>query len=130
MSFVSLVFTEQGFIHPDALTLPDVGALLEAVSAEDHDRGSMTEMAHLIALPEGATAGDPIRPAVLEVEPDVEDSKWMLATRTAATGTGMIDWQKVIRRRGNDGSFVLAVRPLDPLQRDRVDVPGTPYESK
>ena len=93
-------FPEQGFTHPDTLTLPDIGALLQSIGAEDDDRGSMTEVAHLVALLERRTAGDPIRSAVLETEADVEELEMDARDKDAATGTRTIEWLEPFRRRG------------------------------
>ena len=47
----------------------------------------------------------------------------MLATRMAATGTS-VSASPVASRVSDHRALVLAEQPLDPLQRDRIDVPG------
>ena len=47
----------------------------------------------------------------------------MLATRIAATGTS-VSASPDVRRRLDHRALVLAEQPLDPFQRDRIDVPG------
>ena len=48
----------------------------------------------------------------------------MLATSTAATGTSVTLSPLACERGADHRALVLAEQPLDPLERDRIDVPG------
>src|ERR1700684_1441239 len=104
---------EQGFTHPDAAPLADVGARLQPISAEDHDGGSMTEMAHFIPLAERSPAGDPGRAAIAEIEPDVEELEVDARHQDRRHGHQDDRLSGALETQRHHRPLVLAIEPLD-----------------
>ena len=116
--------SHQRFPHADSFAVDDSGAQREPPGGKDDDRRPVLEPAHLFALGEMRLARNHIGAAIADVQQDIDE---MQADAGDQDG-GDRDQQDALATRREGGfdqrPLVLAEQPFNPLQCDRIDVPG------
>ncbi len=90
----------------------------------EHDDGrAVFEPAHFLAFAHGGVAGNDVRAPIAQVQQHVEKLE---ANARDQDGRHRHQGEQRARRQAaaDDGPLVLAEQPLDPLERDGIDVPG------
>ena len=97
---------------------------MKSVGRKDDDRRAVLEPTQLLAFAVARIAGDDVGAAMAQVEQHVETTQAYAGDKD---GGDRDQGHRMAAGRepgAHDGAFVLAEQPLDPPERDRIDVPG------
>jgi hypothetical protein len=108
----------------DRHTLPDLGAKRESFGSEHNNSRAMLEPAHLVAFTQRRVARECPSPRFAAAQHLVEKPQSDPSHQNSSNGHQRHRRATAGKPRPDHGALIFAEQPFDPLQRDRVDIPG------